>query len=157
MTPLEVSAGPSFVSLRERSRRLLILGSTRDDWDGTTLPCLSIMGCPLKELDTSALFSVATKANWGSAGSWGAHLSRCRSCLLSTINAEPVFRRLRDDLFDGKILAVGMIRRGGNELPKGSVGNLLENCGTSVAEAKREQSDSSSTSRLGWTRLARKQ
>ena len=29
--PLEVSARPSDVSLGERSRRLLILGSTRDD------------------------------------------------------------------------------------------------------------------------------
>ena len=35
--------------------RLLILGSTKDDGDGTTLPCVSIMGCPLKELGTSAL------------------------------------------------------------------------------------------------------
>ena len=43
------------------------------------------------------------------------------SCLL--VNAEPVFRRLRDDLLDGKIFD-GMIRRGGNELPKRSVGNL---------------------------------
>ena len=34
-----------------------------------------------------------------------------------------------------------MIRRGGNELPKRSVGISLENCGKSVAEAKREQSD----------------
>ena len=37
------------------------------------------------------------------------------SCLLD--NAEPVFRRLRDDLLDGKIFD-GMIQRGGNELPK---------------------------------------
>ena len=79
-------------------------------------------------------FSVATKANWGSAGRWGAHLSRCRSCLLSTI------RRLRDDLLAGKIFD-GMIRRGGNELSKRSVGMSLENCGNSVAQAKREQSD----------------
>ena len=43
------------------------------------------------------------------------------SCLL--VNAEPVFRRLRDDLLDGKIFD-GMIQRGGNELPKGSVGDL---------------------------------
>ena len=40
------------------------------------------------------------------------------SCLL--FNAEPVFRRLRDDLFEGKILAVGMIRLGGIELQKGA-------------------------------------
>ena len=55
--PLEVSARPSDVSLGERSRRLLILGSTKDDGDGTTLPCVSIMICPLKELDTSALLA----------------------------------------------------------------------------------------------------
>ena len=53
--PLEVSARSSDVSLGERSRRLLILGSTKDDGDGTTLPCGSIMGCPFKELSTSAL------------------------------------------------------------------------------------------------------
>ena len=46
-----------------------------------------------------------------------------------------------------------MIPRGGNELPKGSVGNLLENCGTSVAEAKREQSDSSRQSDNGKARV----
>ena len=43
------------------------------------------------------------------------------SCLL--FDTEPVFRRLRDDLFHGKIL-VGIIRRGGNELQKGSAGNI---------------------------------
>ena len=37
------------------------------------------------------------------------------SCLL--VNAEPVFRRLRDDLFDGKIFN-GMIRQGGNDLQR---------------------------------------
>ena len=59
------------------------------------------------------------------------------------MNAEPVFRRLRDDLLAGKILE-GMIRRGRNELQKRSVGMSLENCGTSVAQAKQfEQSDSS--------------
>ena len=43
-----------------------------------------------------------------------------------------------DKIFDG------MIRRGGNELPKRSVGNLLESYGASVAQAKQfEQSDSS--------------
>ena len=50
------------------------------------------------------------------------------SCLL--INAEPVFRRLRDDLFDGKIL-VGMIRLGGIELQKGLRGNALSTVGLS--------------------------
>ena len=36
-----------------------------------------------------------------------------------------VFRRLRDDLFDGKILAVGMIRLGGFELQKSLRGSVL--------------------------------
>ena len=52
-----------------------------------------------------------------------------------------MFRRLRDDFCDGKIFD-GMIRRGGNELPKRSLRMSLENCGNSVAQAKREQSDS---------------
>ena len=47
---------------------------------------------------------------------------------------------LRDDFCDGKIFD-GMIRRGENELPKRSVGISLENCGNSVVQAKREQSD----------------
>ena len=51
-----------------------------------------------------------------------------------------MFRRLRDDFCDGKTFD-GMIRRGGNEIPKRSVGISLENCGTSVVQAKREQSD----------------
>ena len=49
-----MSARPSDVSLDERLRRLLILGSTRIGWDGTTLPRVSIMGCPIKELDRTA-------------------------------------------------------------------------------------------------------
>ena len=140
--PLEVSVRPSDVSLGERSRRLLILGSTRDDCDGTTLPCVSIMVCPLEELDTSALSASPRRLTEGVLEVEGPTSADAgvASCLL--LNAEPVFRRLRDDLLDGKIFD-GMIRRGGNELPKGSVGNLSKNCGTSVAQAKREQSDSS--------------
>ena len=45
------------------------------------------------------------------------------SCLL--FNVEPVFRRLRDDLLEGKILAVGMIRLGGFGLQKRLRGNAL--------------------------------
>ena len=63
------------------------------------------------------------------------------SCLL--FDTESVFRRLRDDFWDGKIFVNGMIRRGGFELQKRLRGKSLENCGTSVAQAKREQSDSS--------------
>ena len=72
---------------------------------------ISIMVCPLKELDTSALSASPRRLTEGVLDAGGVHLSRCRSCLLSTINAEPVFRLLRDDLFDGKIFD-GMIRRG---------------------------------------------
>ena len=44
------------------------------------------------------------------------------SCLL--VHAEPVFRRLRDDLLDGKIFD-GMIRLGGFELQKRLRGSAL--------------------------------
>ena len=57
------------------------------------------------------------------------------SCLL--FNAEPVFRRLRDNLFDGKIF-VGMIQRGGNELQKGFVGNLSKLWGFRGADSQLE-------------------
>ena len=109
--PLEVSARPSDVSLGERSRRLLILGSTSDDWDGTTLPCVSIMVCPLKELDTSVLPASPRRLNEGVLEVEGPTSADAgvASCLL--LNAEPVFRRLRDDLLAGKIFE-GTIRRG---------------------------------------------
>ena len=51
------------------------------------------------------------------------------SCLL--FNAEPVFRCLRDDLLDVKILEVGMIRGGGFELQKRSVEVLFDQRGIS--------------------------
>ena len=87
------------------------------------------MGCPLKELDTSALSASPRRLTEGVLeveGSTSADVG-VASCLL--VNTEPVFRRLRDDLFDGKIFD-GMIRRGGNELVKRSVGNLLKTAGT---------------------------
>ena len=74
--PLEVTARPSDVSLGERSRRLLILGSTKDDGDGTTLPCVSIMGCPLKELGTSALSASPRRLTEGVLEVKGVHFSR---------------------------------------------------------------------------------
>ena len=118
--PQEASARPPDVSLGERSRRLLILGSTKDDGDGTTLPCVSIMGCPLKELSTSAFSASPRRLTEGVLEVEGPTSADAgvASCLL--FNAEPVFRRLRDDLFEGKILAVGMIRLGGIELQKGA-------------------------------------
>ena len=53
------------------------------------------------------------------------------SCLL--FNAEPVFRRLRDDLFEGKIL-VGMIRLGQIELQKGDPWECSLNSGAFAAQ-----------------------
>ena len=54
------------------------------------------------------------------------------SCLL--FDTEPVFRRLRDDLFNGKILAVGMIRLGGIELQKGAPWECSLNSGAFAAQ-----------------------
>ena len=124
------------------------------------------MVCPLKELDTSALSASPRELTEGVLEVEGPTSADAgvASCLL--VNAEPVFRRLRDDLFDGKILD-GMIRRAGNELQKGSVGNLsklwsfrgadsqLELYGRKTEE-QREQSDSFSTARLGWSQSVRK-
>ena len=113
------------------------------------------MGCPLKELDTSALSASPRRLTEGVLEVEGLTSADAgvASCLL--VNAEPVFRRLRDDLLAGKILE-GMIRRGGNELPKRSVGNLSK-----IAELPWRKQDSSNnrtapTARLGWTRSARK-
>ena len=103
-----MSARPSDVSLGERSRRLLILGSTRIGWDGTTLPRVSIMGCLIKELDTSALPASPRRLTEGVLEDEGPTSADAgvSTCLL--FNAEPVFRCLRDDLFDDVFL-VGMI------------------------------------------------
>ena len=119
---------------------------------------ISIMGCPLKDLDTSALSASPRRLIEGVLEVEGPTSADAgvASCLL--FNAEPVFRRLRDDLFDGKIL-VGMIRRGGIELQKGSVGMLWKmrsfrgadsklELYARKAEGQLEQSDNSSTARL---------
>ena len=77
------------------------------------------MVCPLKGLDTSALSASPRRLSEGVLKVEGPTSADAgvASCLL--FNAEPAFRRLRDDLFDGKIL-VGMIRLGGIELQKGA-------------------------------------
>ena len=95
------------------------------------------MGCLLKELDTSALPASPRRLIEGVLEVEGPTSADAgvASCLL--FNAEPVFRRLRDDLFDGKIL-VGMIRRGGNELQKGSVGDLSKLWGFRGADSQLE-------------------
>ena len=75
------------------------------------------MVCPLKELDTSALSASPRRLTKGMLEVEGPTSADAgvASCLL--VNAEPVFRRLRDDLCDSKIFD-GMIRRGENELPR---------------------------------------
>ena len=97
------------------------------------------MGCPLKELDTSTLSASPRRLTEGVLEVEGSTSTDAgvASCLL--LNAEPVFRRLREDLLAGKIFE-DMIRRAAKALR----GKSLENCGTSVAQAKQfEQSDSS--------------
>ena len=74
------------------------------DWVVTTLPSVSIIGCPIKELESSALSASPRRLTEGvlidevvtSAD------ARVTSCLLD--NAEPVFRRLHDDLLAGIFL-----------------------------------------------------
>ena len=83
------------------------------------------MGCPLMELDTSALSASPPRLTEGVLEVEGPTSADAgvASCLL--FNAEPVFRRLPDDLLEGKILAVGMIRLGEFELQKSLCGNAL--------------------------------
>ena len=92
---------------------------------------MSIMGCPIRELDTSALSASPRRLTEGVLEVEGPTSADpgVASCLLA--NAEPVFRRLRDDLLDGKILEVGIIRGGGFELQKRSVKVLFDQWGTS--------------------------
>ena len=90
------------------------------------------MGCPLKDLDTSALSASPRRLIEGVLEVEGPTSADAgvASCLL--FNAEPVFRRLRDDLFDGKIL-VGMI--GAVEMSwQSAPWECSRNCGASVAQ-----------------------
>ena len=112
--PLEVSARPSDVSLGEHSRCLLILGSTRIGWDGKTLLHVSIMGCPIQELGTSASPRRLTEGVLEVEGPTSADAG-VTSCLL--INAETVLRRLCDDLM-AEIFLVGMTQVGGLQSAK---------------------------------------
>ena len=79
------------------------------------------MGCPLKELDTSALSASPRRLTEGVLEIEGPTLADAgvASCLL--VNAEPVFRRRRDDLLDGKIFVVGMTQGGGFKVQKHSI------------------------------------
>ena len=69
------------------------------------------MVCPLKELDASALSASPRRLTEGVLEVEGPTSADAgvASCLL--LDAEPVFRRLRDDLLAGKIFE-DMIRRG---------------------------------------------
>ena len=66
------------------------------------------MVCPLKELDTSALSASPRRSTEGLLEGEGPTSADAgvASCLL--FDTEPVFRRLRDDFWDGKIFD-GMI------------------------------------------------
>ena len=87
------------------------------------------MVCPFKELDTSALSASPRRLTEGVLEVEGPTSADAgvASCLL--FNAEPVFRRLPDDLLEGKILAVGMIRLGGFKLQRRLRGSSLKSGG----------------------------
>ena len=93
--------------------------------DGTTLPCVSIIDCPFKELSTSALSASPRRLAEGVLEAEGPTSadSGVASCLL--FDTEPVFRRRRNDLFEGEMLVVGMRRSGGFELQKRLRGSAL--------------------------------
>ena len=79
------------------------------------------MVCPLKELGTSALSASPRRLTEGVLEVEGPTSADAgvASCLL--VNAEPVFRRLRDDLLDRKIFVVGMTQGCGFKVQKRSV------------------------------------
>ena len=79
---------------------------------------ISIMVCPLKELDTSALSVSPRRLTEGVLEGEGPTSADTgvASCLLFDIETE--FRRLRDDFWDGMVFEDGMRRYGGIELPK---------------------------------------
>ena len=79
---------------------------------------ISIMVCPLKELDTSALSVSPRRLTEGVLKGEGPTSADTgvASCLL--FDTETVFRRLRDDFWDGIVFVVGMRRLSGIELPE---------------------------------------
>ena len=92
------------------------------------------MVCPLKELDTSALSASPRRLTKGVLEVEGPTSADAgvASCLL--FDTEPVFRRLRDDFWDGIIFVVGMRWLGGIELPKEVCGNVLLKRGAFAAQ-----------------------
>ena len=69
------------------------------------------------------------------------------SCLL--FDTETVFRRLRDDYWDGIVFVVGMRRLGGIELPKREYVGMLS--GKWSSRGVRESKASRSTTERYWT------
>ena len=94
------------------------------------------MGCPLKELGTSALSAPPRRLTEGVLEVEGPTIADAgvASCLLFDTGTE--FRRLHDDFWDGLVLEDGMKRLGGIELPrKGSVGSSRETGAISARES----------------------
>ena len=87
------------------------------------------MVCPLKELDTSALSASPRRLTEGVL-----EVERPTSA----DDTEPVFRRLRDDFWDGTIFVVGMRRLGGIELQKGGPWECSLNSGAFAAQREIE-------------------
>ena len=118
------------------------------------------MVCPLKEPDTSALSVSPRRLTEGVLEAEGPTSADAgvASCLL--FDTETVFRRLRDDFWNGIVFVVGMRWLGGIELPKrGYMGMLSKQWGfrgangklelrDRKAEGHLEQSGNSSTARL---------
>ena len=71
------------------------------------------MVCPLKEVDTSALSASPRRLTEGVLEGEGPTSADAGVVSYLLVNAEPVFRRLRDDLLDGKIFVIGMTQGGG--------------------------------------------
>ena len=102
---------------------------------------ISIMVCPLKELDTLALSVSPRRLTEGVLEGEGPTSADAgvASCLL--FDTEPVFRRLRDDFWDDIVFVVGMRRLGGIELPKRGRWECYRNSGALAAHGNLELRD----------------
>ena len=89
------------------------------------------MVCSLKELDTSALSALPRRLIEGELEVEGPTSADAgvASCLL--FDTEPMFRRLRDDFWDGIVFVVGMRPLGGIAAERRSVGMFFLNVGLS--------------------------
>ena len=97
----------------------------------------------IKELDTSALSASPRSLTEGVLEVEGPISADAgvASCLL--FDTEPVFRRLPDDLLEGKIFVVGMTQVGGFKVQKQSV----KSASRSRRETSRRNNDTGETSR----------